>query len=128
MAIYMGNLNVNINDDLDQKFREIVFRKKGMKRGNLTEAVEEALELWVNKDDEIIETINIIIEKITQIHTIRVMKWDSKISEETILEYIKTLEKLGKIAIPALNKILKQTHNSINEEKALLSIIQKIRG
>ncbi len=44
----MGKLNFVIRDDLDEKFRAEVFKRKGMKKGNLTEALEEALELWVD--------------------------------------------------------------------------------
>jgi hypothetical protein len=40
-------LTVLIDDKLDEKFREAVFKTKGMHRGNITEAVEEALECWV---------------------------------------------------------------------------------
>lgn len=39
-------LTVMINDDLDQQFREAVFKKKGMHKGNIAEAVEEALTQW----------------------------------------------------------------------------------
>jgi len=46
----MGKLNVKIKNDVDVKFREEVFRRKGMKKGNLTEALEEAMLLWINTD------------------------------------------------------------------------------
>jgi len=42
-------LNVIIKDEIDEKFRRAVFETKGMKRGNLTEAIEEALELWIEQ-------------------------------------------------------------------------------
>ena len=45
----MVTLNVVIKDELDEKFRRTVFEKMGMKRGNLTEAIEEALELWIEQ-------------------------------------------------------------------------------
>lgn len=47
-------LTVQINDNLDKKFRETVFKKKGMHKGNIQEAIEEALELWTttNSDKE----------------------------------------------------------------------------
>ena len=47
----MGKLNVQIRDDVDAKFRERVFKKKGMKKGNLTEAIEEAILMWVASVD-----------------------------------------------------------------------------
>lgn len=36
-----------IPDDLDDKFRNAVFKCKGMRKGNITEAIEEALEQWI---------------------------------------------------------------------------------
>ena len=46
----MAKLTVIIKDDLDEKFREAVFKTKGMHRGNITEAIEEAIELWVRDE------------------------------------------------------------------------------
>jgi len=45
----MAKLTILIKDDLDEKFREAVFKDKGMHRGNITEAVEEALRLWITE-------------------------------------------------------------------------------
>jgi len=44
----MGKINLRINDKIEQKFREAVFKRKGLKKGNLTKAVEEAMILWIN--------------------------------------------------------------------------------
>lgn len=45
-------LTVLLKDNLDERFREAVFRSKGMHRGNITEAVEEAIETWIRKQKE----------------------------------------------------------------------------
>jgi len=48
-------LTVLLDDELDERFRKAVFENKGMRRGNITEAVEEALEEWImerNKNRE----------------------------------------------------------------------------
>lgn len=42
-------LTVLLKDDLDERFREAVFKSKGMHRGNITQAIEEALDLWIEK-------------------------------------------------------------------------------
>jgi hypothetical protein len=42
-------LTVLIQDELDEKFRNAIFQKKGMHKGNLTEAIEEAIEMWIDK-------------------------------------------------------------------------------
>ncbi|MFW9872929.1 MAG: hypothetical protein ACFFG0_07495 [Candidatus Thorarchaeota archaeon] len=44
-------MNVDISDDLDEQFRKTVFNRFGMKKGNLTIAIEEALNDWINKED-----------------------------------------------------------------------------
>ena len=43
-------LTVLIDDKLDESFRETVFKKKGMHKGNITEAIEEAIELWIEEE------------------------------------------------------------------------------
>jgi len=43
----MGTLKVTIPDDLEKKFREEIFKTKGMKKGNISKAVEEAIKLWI---------------------------------------------------------------------------------
>jgi len=44
----MGRINVKVKEDVDNRFRREVFRRKGMKKGNLTDALEEAMIMWVN--------------------------------------------------------------------------------
>lgn len=43
----MGKMNIVLNDDLENKFRRAVFESKGMKKGNISEAMEEAIQLWI---------------------------------------------------------------------------------
>jgi len=45
----MGKMNVVLKDDLEERFRRAVFERKGMKKGNISEALEEAIELWINE-------------------------------------------------------------------------------
>ena len=45
-------LTVLIQDDLDEKFRGTVFKKKGMHKGNITEAIEEAIQCWIQKQEK----------------------------------------------------------------------------
>jgi hypothetical protein len=37
---------------LEKRFREEVFKGLGMKRGNITLAVQEAIEQWIEKGDK----------------------------------------------------------------------------
>lgn len=48
----MGKMTIDISDELDEQFREKVFNRFGMKKGNLTLAIEDALKDWINKGSE----------------------------------------------------------------------------
>jgi len=45
----MGKVNLSIDDKLEERFRVMVAKRKGMRKGNLTKAVEEAMKLWLSK-------------------------------------------------------------------------------
>lgn len=45
----MGTINLKIKDELEKEFREAVYHSKGMKKGNLTESLEEALDAWIKE-------------------------------------------------------------------------------
>lgn len=47
----MGKMNIVLPDDKEEKFRKAVFEKKGMKKGNISEALEEAIDLWVKEQE-----------------------------------------------------------------------------
>ena len=42
-------LDANIDPDLNQKFRAIIFKKYGYKRGAISDATEEAIRDYVTK-------------------------------------------------------------------------------
>jgi len=48
----MGRMDIILPDELEQRFREEVFKRLGMKRGNITLAVQEAIEQWIEKGDK----------------------------------------------------------------------------
>jgi len=43
----MGNIKVILSDELEKEFREEVFKQMGMKKGNLTIAIKEAIGEWI---------------------------------------------------------------------------------
>ncbi len=45
----MGRIDIILPDELEKKFREEVFKNYGMKKGNITLAVEDAVQDWVKK-------------------------------------------------------------------------------
>lgn len=50
----MGQLNVRIPDDLEEKLRYIAARKFGFRKGALKRAVIEALREWVENNSHIL--------------------------------------------------------------------------
>lgn len=61
----MGRINLILPDEFEEKFRKEIFKRMGMKRGNLTKAIIEAIEIWMKypteglKKEEGIEESNI---------------------------------------------------------------------
>ena len=50
---YMGKLNVVLPDDVENRFRKVVFEKMGRLIGNVSEALEEAIEDWMRDNKEV---------------------------------------------------------------------------
>jgi hypothetical protein len=48
----MGAIKVILSDELEEKFRNEVFKSKGMKKGNITIAIEEAINMWIDAQQE----------------------------------------------------------------------------
>jgi hypothetical protein len=48
----MGRIDIILPEDLEKRLRETVFRRKGMKKGNLKEAINEAIILWIERGGE----------------------------------------------------------------------------
>jgi len=46
----MGRIDVILPDALEKEFRTEVFKQLGMKRGNITVAIIEAIENWIEKN------------------------------------------------------------------------------
>lgn len=43
----MGKITLTLQDGLEKRFREEVFKRLGMKKGNIQTAIEEAIEIWI---------------------------------------------------------------------------------
>jgi hypothetical protein len=42
----MGKLTLTLDDELETRFRDEIYKRLGMKKGNMQVAIEEAIELW----------------------------------------------------------------------------------
>lgn len=45
-------MNIALDDELEKTFRRAVFESKGMKKGNIKEAIEEAISDWIKKQEQ----------------------------------------------------------------------------
>ena len=43
-------IDVYLSEEEERRFRETVFKRKGMKKGNISEAMGEAVLLWMNTE------------------------------------------------------------------------------
>lgn len=46
----MGAIKVILSDELEKQFRTEVFKSKGMKKGNITEVIQEAVTMWMESE------------------------------------------------------------------------------
>lgn len=47
----MGRIDAILPDDLEKEFRLEIAKRFGMKKGNLTKAVEQAIRQWIENKD-----------------------------------------------------------------------------
>lgn len=47
----MARINLVIDDELDEQFRNEVAKRLGMKKGNLKIAIEQAFRLWIGQKE-----------------------------------------------------------------------------
>jgi len=45
----MGSIKVILPDELEKEFRDEVFRRMGMRKGNITLAIQEAIRMWIKQ-------------------------------------------------------------------------------
>lgn len=48
----MSTITISIPDEIDERFRETVNRNRGYRKGVLGTAVTEAIELWIEKQNQ----------------------------------------------------------------------------
>lgn len=45
-------MKIVLPDELEEKFREEIFKTKGMKKGNISKSVAEAIKMWIKAKPE----------------------------------------------------------------------------
>ena len=49
----MGKMNIILDDYIEERFRSEVFKRKGMKKGNISKALEEAIDVWIKHNKQV---------------------------------------------------------------------------
>lgn len=44
----MGKINIAIKDETEERFRRAIANHMGVKKGNVSKAIEEAINLWID--------------------------------------------------------------------------------
>ena len=45
----MGKVTLVLDDKLEEKFRDTIYKSKGMRRGNIQSSIEEAIQMWIDE-------------------------------------------------------------------------------
>lgn len=48
----VGKMNIVIQDEIEERFRKTVANTKGFRKGNLSIALEEAIDLWIREQNK----------------------------------------------------------------------------
>ena len=48
----MGKFTVEVNDELEEKFRKTIAETKGFHKGDMGKSLEEALDLWIKEQEK----------------------------------------------------------------------------
>ena len=107
----MGRIDVILPDELEHRFRMEVGKRKGAKRGNFTEAIKEAIDLWLNQEE---------VDRLAE----RAIQKGVSISEKTNI--INTLFTYRKAAIRPYMKMIESKHVLNEERQQIYDNIQKI--
>jgi len=51
LVFELARMDIILPNGLEQRFREEVFKRYGMKKGNITIAIQEAIEQWILKGE-----------------------------------------------------------------------------
>jgi len=85
LVTLMGIILVKISDETEKKLREAAIMRFGAKKGSLSKAVEEAINMWI-------DSLKISREEKVDWDTLRVRVKDKKLTEK-LLEESKKVDK-----------------------------------
>jgi hypothetical protein len=109
----VGRIDVILPDELEHKLRMEVGKRMGAKRGNFTEAIKEAIDIWIKQEE---------VEALSE----RGIQKGITISERDNI--INTLFTYRKAAIPSYMKMVKSKEVLNEQKQQIYENIQKINN
>ena len=105
----MGRLDAVIDDSLEQNFRIEVVKRMGGRKGDISKALEEAMDLWIR---------NNVIENLKE----ATLKEKSELRKQ---DNIQAMKAQGKAALPALTDLLKSDKISGQQKVTINGIVRE---
>lgn len=109
----MGRIDATIPDDLEAELRLKIVERLGGKKGDLQMAVEHAIRLWIEED---------VIRELEETAT---SEANTPVTHDKAID---VLEKMGRVALPALSRI---SHNPnctvVSRDRALKAMTKILR-
>lgn len=109
----MGRLDASVSDSIEEQFRMEAIKRFGARKGNLSRALEEAMDLWIKKD---------VLENLRQKAS------DPHITMQERNNIVDTIKTFGAVATVALSEILKQTTLESAEVEHITKTIKELKG
>jgi hypothetical protein len=108
----MARVDAIISDDLEREFRIQVTRRFGCRKGDLSKALEEAMQIWIKSD---------IIENIKK----KVM---NDVLSSEFRNLIDTMKSQGKGSVYALSELLHKPNITSVEMQQINKAIRELSG
>lgn len=118
----MTTIKGEIPKELEKKFRKLLYEKTGLKKGSISKALQEAMELWVERQEQILKsqsatsylTYQELIQKNAERYIILDFQTDALLSKgNDVIEAVK--EAKSKCNPPHKFKILSKSSFTANQ-------------
>ena len=100
-----------IDDKLEEEFRNTVFQRKGLKRGVIKDALIEAMNLWIKSD---------ILKNLEE------KAMDEKTMPLEMEQIVNSIKSQGKVGVYTLTKLIKKPNLVSSETDVINNAIQEL--
>lgn len=106
----MAKMIFEIDDKLEERFRNAILQRKGWKRGVLKEALIEAMNLWIEKD---------VLKNLKS-------KAEENITETDFKNIVNAIGSRGKAGITTLSELVHKPYITTSELEYITNTIEEL--